>query len=363
MVKKSPSLRLLSTWVVCGVLGGACGTRDVGPAPSGDGDGDGSTTIWVAVDTDGDGIFDGIDTNGDGIADIVGTPIDSDGDGVIDSLDTDGDGIPDVALPGFTLPGSESGGSSGLGTGGGRLSGMCNGPGVRGGLEPLIDDLEHEGSALLPRLDHRIGRWFTAEDLAAGAAQTPPAGEIFPTFGVGTDGSYGFASSLTGFSGRSIDDSGIGWGPQFGLSLNDDDGNLCAYDASAYDGVAFCARSGDGGTYTLQFAASMLVVIPVTRGGTCAGDGCGDVHFKSITVHPEWSCDYRIKWDDLRQNPNLMHNNKYDFDPGDIALLTWTSWLGDYDVVIDDVRFLGNEMPSSGGAGGESGFAGFGGTE
>lgn len=44
------------------------------------------------VDTDGDGIYDGVDTDGDGEADHTGTPIDSDGDGRPNGIDADGDG-------------------------------------------------------------------------------------------------------------------------------------------------------------------------------------------------------------------------------------------------------------------------------
>lgn len=332
----------------------------VTPAP-GDGDGDDSTTMWVAVDTDGDGVVDGIDTNGDGIADIVGTPIDSDGDGVIDSLDTNGDGIPDVALPGFMLPGSDTGGVGNLGTGGGTQSRDCNGPSVRGGEDPLIDDLEHARESEILELDRRVGSWFIAEEFLSGAAQTPEVGEVFPTASVGRDGTHGFASTLSGFSGRSVEDSGIGWGPQFGLTLNQRDGRVCAYDASAFDGVTFCARSGDEATYELQFAVPMLVLIPTTRGGTCAGSGCGDVHFRSVTIGPEWKCDYDVMWTDLSQNRNLEHNNKYAFDPSVIAQISWTSWAGDYDVVIDDVRFLGGTSTSAGGAGGAGEPAGLGG--
>ncbi len=347
-----PRSRALSVWATCFVVAAACGKEDALLPEPGDGDGDDPTNMWVAIDTDGDGIVDGIDTDGDGIADIVGTPIDWDGDGIIDSLDTNGDGIPDVALPGFMLPGSDTGGVGNLGTGGGNRASGCDGPSVRGGQIPAIDDLEHPEQSTIPELDRRRGSWFTAEEFLSGAAQTPEVGHIFPTAAVGRDGSYGFWSTLSGFSGRSIEDSGIGWGPQFGFTLNERGGLVCSYDASAFDGVTFCARSGDGATYELQFGVSMLVVIPTTRGGTCAGEGCGDVHFRTVEIGPDWKCDYDVRWEDLSQNRNLEHNNKYPFDPADIAQISWTSWAGDYDVIVDDVRFLGGATAGTGGAGG-----------
>lgn len=356
MVRIRPPGRALLVWGLCGVIAVACGDKGPQNRGSGDGDGDDPTTTWVAIDTDGDGVPDGIDTDGDGIADILGTPIDSDGDGVIDSLDTNGDGIADVALPGFTLPGG-AGGSGSSGTGGGHQGSVCDGPRLRGGTDMLIDDLEHEGDSAIPEVDKRAGEWFVAHDLVSGAAQSPEAGAIYPTESVGTDGSYALRSTLSGFSGRSSEDSGIGWGPQFGLTLNEEDGNLCAYDASAFRGVTFCAASGDGETYTLDFAVPMLLTIPASRGGTCSGEGCGDVHSTSIEIGPEWKCDYDIEWAQLSQNGKLEHNNKYAFDPSNIAQIIWTSWAGDYDVIVDDVRFLAGETGSGGesGTGGETG--------
>jgi hypothetical protein len=346
--------RALLLWSVVGIISGACGEEKTRPRTSGGGDGD-DPTSWVAIDTDGDGVFDGIDTDGDGIADIVGTPIDSDGDGIIDSLDTNGDGVPDVALPGFMLPVLGTGGAPQTGTGGGPFASICDRPPVRGGSELLIDDLEHEGESNLPEVDRRVGKWFIAADLISGATQTPPADAVYPTRSVGRSESFGFESTLSGFSGRSTADLGIGWGPQFGLTLNDQDGNLCAYDASAFDGVTFCAISADGETYTIDFAVPMLLTLPISRGGTCSGEGCGDVHSVPITVGPEWKCDYDIEWASLIQNRRLEHNNKYSFDPTNIVQLIWTSRAGDHHIVIDDVRFLGDQMGLGGSPGGAGG--------
>lgn len=354
---RSLSAHGLCLWGLCGVSAVACGDEGAEGRGSGDGDGDDTTTTWVAIDTDGDGIFDGIDTDGDGMADIVGAPIDTDGDGVVDSLDTNGDGIADVALPGFMLPGGV-GGTGNSGTGGGPRGSVCEGPRIRGGAELLIDDLEHAGDSAIPEVDRRVGAWFVAADLVSGAAQTPQADAVYPTEGVGRDGSHGFASTLSGFSGRTSEDSGVAWGPQFGLTLNEDDGNLCAYDASAFDGVTFCAASGDGKTHTLDFAVPMLFTIPKSRGGTCSGEGCGDGHSMTITIGAEWRCDYDIEWAQLSQNRTLEHNNKYPFDPANIAQIIWTSWAGDHDVIVDDVRFLGGEVGMGGAPGGAPGGAG-----
>jgi hypothetical protein len=74
------------------------------------------------VDSNGDGVTDGVDTDGDGDADVAGecatcTPgsgalcnplVDTDGDGDVDGIDIDCDGVIDVEIP----DGGGGGGSS-----------------------------------------------------------------------------------------------------------------------------------------------------------------------------------------------------------------------------------------------------------
>lgn len=103
MVKRqiSHTLSIISLTAVCAAVG--CGgdddkSRDE-TAGDGDAGGDGDNTDinlgggdGAKVDTDGDGVPDGVDTDGDGEADHTGTPIDEDGDGRPDGIDTDDDG-------------------------------------------------------------------------------------------------------------------------------------------------------------------------------------------------------------------------------------------------------------------------------
>lgn len=97
-------LSIISLAAACAAVG--CGGDDKQSGNDGPGDGDsggdgdnGNINLGggdgTKVDTDGDGIYDGIDTDGDGEADHTGTPIDKDGDGRPDGIDTDGDGTID----------------------------------------------------------------------------------------------------------------------------------------------------------------------------------------------------------------------------------------------------------------------------
>lgn len=103
MVKSKLSFIISISSLLLAFSAVGCGGDDDKPGskPSGDGDGDddgGNFDINLGggdgtrIDTDGDGIFDGIDTDGDGKADHTGDPIDTDGDGRPDGIDTDGDG-------------------------------------------------------------------------------------------------------------------------------------------------------------------------------------------------------------------------------------------------------------------------------
>jgi hypothetical protein len=262
---------------MCGAVAVACGNSD-DETPTDDGNGSpvvtstGGTTpapMAVAIDEDGDGIIDGIDSNGDGIIDVRGTPIDADGDGVPEGLDTNGDGIADVPLPGFTLPAPGTGGGN-AGTGGSAVVSACDGLSKVGGTVPLIDDFEHTDTASIEEVDNRLGSWFVANDGTPGADQTP-VGDAVPTADAGHTGA-GFATSATGYET---------WGALFGVSLNDNAGSGCAYDVSSFDGISFWGKA-NGEDQDIRVGVPIPAIIPVSRGGTCQGEGCDDTHFTVV---------------------------------------------------------------------------------
>jgi len=95
------------------------------------------------IDTDSDGIPDGLDddNDGDGILDIDEGTVDSDGDGIIDALesnitDTDSDGVPDDQDSNNTDPSNDSDGD-----------GISNQEEVRNGTNPLNADTDGDGTS------------------------------------------------------------------------------------------------------------------------------------------------------------------------------------------------------------------------
>jgi hypothetical protein len=81
-----------SLGILAGLLTGSPPVVPLVPGSPVDLDGDGKTDGTV-LDSDGNGVADGVDTNGDGVPEIG--LVDTDGDGFPDALDANGDGTPD----------------------------------------------------------------------------------------------------------------------------------------------------------------------------------------------------------------------------------------------------------------------------
>ena len=265
----------------------------------------------------------------------------SKGIGASDTGDGDGD------LNGPGTGGVASAGGA-LGTGGNPGSGgtsgsACEGLTVLGGTDPLIDDFEHLASSSLPLVDNRRGSWFIAND-GTSSGQTPENGH--PTPGVGHTGA-GFASSASGYEN---------WGALFGVSLNDVGGSACGYDASDFSGISFWARTTDSTTQNIRIGVPIPAIIPLARGGTCSGMGCDDTHFAMVSISGEWEL-ITVDWDALHQLSAWVHDNKYPFDPANIAQITFgvDGMTPGYSVVIDDLMFTGGETNVGGQGGGQGG--------
>ena len=229
----------------------------------------------------------------------------------------------------------------------GTTTSVCDGVTMVGGTVALIDDMEHPDEKAIPEVDGRSGHWFTSNDGTLGAMMTPSGENPYPTMGVGYTG-YGFQASGSGFEG---------WGANFGLNLNEGGGRSCGYDASAFDGIEFWAKTGDDSTQSLSVAIAIAAVIPEDKGGTCIGEGCTDAHSKEITVTGTWT-KFEVRWDtnpvDLSQNDGWVHDNKFDFDPASISQISFNvpgnaDAPVSFDFIIDDLSFIGGN-PSMGGS-------------
>jgi hypothetical protein len=192
---------------------------------------------------------------------------------------------------------------TGDGSDGGDASAACLGD--MGSIDPtqLIDDFEHAGASL-PLIAGRIGSWYAAGDMTAGAIMQPmgPASpELIPG---GRCGSHK-AMHLTG-SGF------LDWGSQIEGTMHygaNDAGvsEELPYDAGArgYQGVRFFARVGDTSTTMVRFAVSDEYARP--EAGLCdvngtVGTQCYDTFGTTLAqaLTTEWR-EFRIPWTGLAQ--------------------------------------------------------------
>ena len=114
----------VSALLAFGVIA-ACSSEPSGSEPEqidANGDGVADDLGGTPLDTNNDGVLDGIDLNGDNISD--GTLLDTNQDGIFDAIDTDGDNTPDI---------KGSGGAPDVGHGsGGTIQGTGSSPGSGG---------------------------------------------------------------------------------------------------------------------------------------------------------------------------------------------------------------------------------------
>jgi len=193
--------------------------------------------------------------------------------------------------------------SDGSDAGDGSAMPAC--PGDTGPIDPtqLIDDFEHAG-ANLPLIAGRIGSWYAAGDMTAGAIMQPmglASPELIPG---GRCGSRK-ALHLTG-SGF------LDWGSQIEGSMHygaNDAGvsEELPYDAAArgYQGVRFFARVGDTSTTMVRFAVSDEYARP--EAGLCdvngaVGTQCYDTFGTTLSaaLTTDWR-EFRIPWTGLAQ--------------------------------------------------------------
>jgi hypothetical protein len=224
---------------------------------------------------------------------------------------------------------------------GSALAPSC--PSDPGPLDPtlLIDDFEHS-SANLPLIAGRIGSWYAAGDMTAGAIMQPlglATPELIP------GGRCGSRKALHVTGSGFLD-----WGAQvegtmhFGANAAGNSEEL-PYDAAArgYQGVHFFARVGDTSTTMVRFAVSDEYARP--EAGLCAvngtqGDQCYDTFGTTLSeaLTTDWR-EFRIPFSGLAQQTFGL--------PGGIA--PDTSKLYDmqftfpahvvFDLWVDDVSF------------------------
>jgi hypothetical protein len=147
--------------------------------------------------------------------------------------------------------------------------------------------------------DNRLGYWYTYNDGTPGATQSPTG--VFMPSSPGEDDNYAAHTWGSGFQGMV---AGKGWtGAGMGLDFN----NGCTYDASAYRGISFWAKSSTSGPVRFSLRQASTTFAGDSAGGTCCsvgdrtnGTGCGAHFGANITLSANWT-QYAYTWAELSQ--------------------------------------------------------------
>jgi hypothetical protein len=190
---------------------------------------------------------------------------------------------------------------------------------VARGHEPLIDDWEDAGSALL-RADGRSGAWLTFDD-GTSKQNVASSSQLQPSRLIGGRSRNGLHLSGGRFSE---------WGVTFGTDL----ATGACYDASAYDGIAFWAK----GEVAVYVGVQVIDVQSPKFGGFCSGDGCYNSHRRRVNLTPAWQ-RHVVRWSELEQ---LHPTSRFPLDTKRIRFLEFTILPEDtpFDVWLDDVSFV-----------------------
>jgi hypothetical protein len=199
--------------------------------------------------------------------------------------------------------------------------------GGEAGCGPLIDDLE-SGSGHICEGNGLIGVWYAFNDMK---------GEQWPA--VTTPGVPIAISEIPGGRGastRAIHTYGKGfylWGAGVGVDFAFDGVSYGSFDASAYDGIRFWARSEAPQKLLVRIGTRSTKV--ADYGGTCAREPC-DPHAQLFDVGASW-VELSLPFNDIKQiGP---HSAEADFLRDELTHLQFMPQTQPFDFWIDDVRF------------------------
>jgi Glycoside hydrolase family 44/Carbohydrate binding domain len=207
----------------------------------------------------------------------------------------------------------------------GALPAVCPAVRAKGGTDLLIDDLA-TGNGQIALRDGRNGFWFTMADGAEGTLWPTPA--AFQTvLGSGPRGGYAARMYGSGFTS---------WGALLAVSFSQAQTGPCAYDASAFSGVTFWARSATPAIIRVNLATAAT---QETRdGGACAGT-CSNDFGTPIALATVWQ-KYTIAFTDLTQRNPGSDAATAAFDPTQLTELQFVAASGNaFDISVTDLSF------------------------
>jgi len=207
----------------------------------------------------------------------------------------------------------------------GALPAVCPAVRAKGGTDVLIDDLA-DGNGQIALRDGRNGLWFTMADGAEGTLWPAPA--AFQTvLGSGPRGGYAARMYGSGFTS---------WGAYLAVSFSQAQTGPCPFDASAFSGITFWARSA---TPTIIRVNLATVATQQTRdGGACAGT-CSNDFGTPIALVAAWQ-KYTIAFSDLTQRSQGFDAATAAFDPTQLTELQLAAGPGNaFDISVTDLSF------------------------
>jgi hypothetical protein len=355
-----PALRLVSAnlkktivvLVAAGLAGceAVAGIQDLTYAPPGDNDsgsigddgsspsGDASNDVTTSADASGGAPLDATEaaTAQDGGADAPSPSVDGGGDApVVDARPeaTPGDGAPETGPVGKD---AGDGGGSGPEAGPPIIPGADGGPlrGTDGGIlaGDLIDnmDLEVAPGSILANGGRR-GTWFTFYDGTSGGIVPLPSPASPPSAIIGTITSF---AGVTTNKAAHMTGNGVATYAGMGFNVNAL-ATAMTYDASAYQGIVFWARTGTG-TASLSF--NIPDMNTSAQGGVCTT--CGDnLSLPPIALTTTWQ-QYVASFNQLRpQGFGVPPEAALDVAAIYGAQFQMTAGPS-FDVWVDDVYFI-----------------------
>ncbi len=223
--------------------------------------------------------------------------------------------------------GSGSGGTAGTAGGGAGGIGNAGSSGAPALPDELIDDMEDGDGQLLPA-SNRDGYWYTFGD-DTGGYLTPAEGADF-VMGY-TDPARPMSVRAARLLGGNFQD----WGAALAFDFK---AGFAPYDASAYTGLRFYARSAQG---TLELAVAIPDRHSTPQAGICGQGGqgptipCFEHPLTNVTLTQEWA-EYEIPFSSLERGLAPLPP----FDPKAVYSVHFGTPSGvTFDVWVDDVAF------------------------
>jgi hypothetical protein len=187
-----------------------------------------------------------------------------------------------------------------------------------------IDDLEDANQQITTH-DGRAGYWYTFAD--AEGTTIAPDGEFEST-------SPGAASSKQAarIAGHTADGKNVWAGMAFSFS-----NPKLPYDASKYQGIAFYARHGKGGTPVVKVRLSDTNTDPM--GNKCKE--CWNDFGAQLVLTPEWK-RYVLLFDEIAQEPGWGEQKEAIAEKELLELKFQIATRNvDYDLWVDQLEFVG----------------------